>query len=290
MPKQNPNEVFANGDFDPKSIVNSVAKAFAVLQAFTHLEPELTLADVTKRTGLNKGTSFRFLNTLAGLGYLVRNPQDGRYRLSLKCVDLGLSAIARMDLRSLAEPLLRGLVSCGGTNAASIGMLDGTDIIFLHRIQTATIRLTVDIHVGMRLPAYCTSLGQAILAYLPDDQATDILNQTKRIQRTPQTLVSISDLKKRLIEVRNSGLAIHEQESTPGLRAIAAPIFGHSSSPIAAISLATLTTDGSSEAFLKLAKKPVLDAAEQLTRAIQAGGGMIANPSSRRFNDVQDLK
>src|SRR4051795_859381 len=91
-----------------KSVVQSLAKGFQVLTAFTSDEPELVLADVSRRASLDKGTTFRLLNTLVMLGYIERVEDTRRFRLSLKCLDLGFNAIARSELRTQARPILRG--------------------------------------------------------------------------------------------------------------------------------------------------------------------------------------
>ena len=98
------------GDLDPKNTVQSLAKGFRVLHAFTAEEPELKLADVARRAGLDNGTAFRLLETLVMLGYLERLPETKQYRLTLKPLELGFNAIARMDLRTIAQPELRSLV------------------------------------------------------------------------------------------------------------------------------------------------------------------------------------
>src|SRR3954451_13334960 len=95
---------------NPKNQVQSVAKAFAVLKAFGRDLPELTVAEVAGRAGLDRGTAFRLIHTLVGLGYLRPVPDGRRFRLTLKCLELGYSALAAGDLPSHATSLLRELV------------------------------------------------------------------------------------------------------------------------------------------------------------------------------------
>ena len=90
--------------------MQSLAKGFRVLHAFTAEEPELKLGEVARRAGLDNGTAFRLLETLVMLGYLERFPDTKQYRLTLKPLELGFNAIARMDLRTIAQPELRALV------------------------------------------------------------------------------------------------------------------------------------------------------------------------------------
>lgn len=95
---------------NPKNLVQSLAKGMRVLEAFTDREPELGLAEVARRAGLDNATAFRMLNTLVTLGYVRRQGNGRLFRLSLKVLDLGFNAIAHSDLRDIARPVLRTLV------------------------------------------------------------------------------------------------------------------------------------------------------------------------------------
>ena len=103
MPGKSTEPRSQTGEIDPKNTVQSLAKGFRVLQAFTAEEPELKLAEVARRAHLDNGTAFRLLETLVMLGYLERFPETKQYRLTLKPLDLGFNAIARMDLRTIAR-------------------------------------------------------------------------------------------------------------------------------------------------------------------------------------------
>ena len=134
----------ADANFDQKNLVRSVAKCFRVLEAFSGNQPELLLSEVARSAGLDNATAFRLLNTLVSLGYVEKVSDSRRFRLTLKCLDLGFNAIARMDMRSLAQPILRSLLAQGG-EAASIGVLDGGDAVFIERLQPGMTRLAVNI-------------------------------------------------------------------------------------------------------------------------------------------------
>ncbi len=117
-----------------KNTVKSVAKAFAVLKAFGPDSEELVIAEVARAAGIDNATAFRMLNTLVDLGYVERVGETKRFRLTLKCLDLGFNAIARSDIRSLGRPLLRSLVD-NHIEAASIGVLDAYEVVYIERIQ-----------------------------------------------------------------------------------------------------------------------------------------------------------
>ena len=254
-----------------KSTVQSLAKGFRVLQAFTADEPELVLADVARAAGLDNGTTFRLLNTLVGLGYLEKVSDTRRFRLTLKCLDLGFNAIARADLRSLARPLLRGLVS-ERIEAASLAVPDGADIVYVERVQAGFARLGVDVRIGSRAPAYSTAVGQAILAHLPRKTQVAVLEARPREQRTATTLTALDDLLARLDQVKSTGYALSDQENVGGLRVLAAAVVDADGVPVAGVSVATPAFAMPLDAFDAAARLPVLDAARRLSRAVQAAG------------------
>ena len=141
-----------------KNTVQSLAKGFKVLQAFTAQEAELTMAEVARKCGVDNATAFRFLNTLVDLGYVDKVDNTRRFRLSLKVLDLGFHAIAHSDLRTLARPILRSLV--GEVNeAASVAVLDGSDVMYAERVQAGLTQLGVDVRIGSRVPAYSSAVG-----------------------------------------------------------------------------------------------------------------------------------
>ncbi|WP_316171796.1 MULTISPECIES: IclR family transcriptional regulator [unclassified Bradyrhizobium] len=263
-----------------KSVVQSLAKGFQVLNAFTSEEPELVLADVARRAALDKGTTFRLLNTLVMLGYVEKVGDSRRFRLTLKCLDLGFNAIARSELRTQARPILRSLV--GEMNeAASLAVLDGSDIVYVERIQAGLVRLGVDVRIGSRAPVYSTAVGQAILSLLPVETQIEVLEAQPRIKRTETTITDLDALLQRLCEVKAAGYALSNQENAPGLCVLAAPVIDRDGIPLAAISIAAPTMRITADDFERLGVAPLLRAAAQLSRALEAMGGATATVAKR---------
>ncbi len=257
-------------DGDIKSTVLSLAKGFRVLELFTATEPELNLSEIAKRAKLDTGTAFRIIRTLVMLGYLEQAEGVKRYRLALKVIDLGFNAIARMDLHSLARPVLRSLVSpiC---EAASIGVLDGPDVIYIDRVQAGFSPLGITRGIGSRVPAYCTAVGHAILAFLPLEQRLKTLNMRTRTKLTPNSLVTIAEIEERLAAVRNLGYAISDQALVLGVRALAAPILDREGYALAALSVGSSSFTSSLEEFTSIADQ-VLQGAHTLSRSLSVSG------------------
>lgn len=260
-------------DIQDKNVVNSLAKGFRVLEAFTSEEPELVLADVARRADLDNGTTFRLLNTLVMLGYVEKVEDTRKFRLTLKCLDLGFNAIARSDLRTQARPILRGLV--GEMNeAASIGVLEGAEVVYIERMQAGLTRLGVDVRIGSRVPVHSTAIGHAIVGFLPREQQERILAAAPRRKMTERTLTGVKALLRRLKEVRARGYAVSDQENVTGLCVLAAPILDRDGFPVAGVSVAAPAFRMSAQAFEKAGAVPLLNAARRLSRGLNATGGV----------------
>ena len=254
-----------------RNTVQSVGKAFAVLHAFAAGKPELTITDVAALTGFDRGTAFRLIHTLVSLGYLAAVPGTRRFWLTLKCLELGYSALAAGGLRLQSRVVLQGLVP-GIADAASLGMLDGPDVVYLERVQVDLGRQGPDRPVGSRTGAYAAALGHAILAWQPPEQARHILQSGDRVPLSDRTLTDLDRLCERLQQVRGQGYAVSDGENAFGLRTVAAPILWSDGTARAAISLTVRTARQPLDAFVAEAVPPLLQASRALTEAVRMTG------------------
>jgi len=209
---------------NPKNRVASVGKAFAVLQSFSSEAFELTLSEIAATADLDRGTAFRLIQTLVELGYLQPVPQSRRFRLGIACLDLGYTVLSHGSLRPMVEPLLRGLVPDVG-DAASLGILDGGDVIYLARIGAGLDRHKMDRRPGTRIPAYSAALGHVMLAHLARDEQIARLESRPRVKLSERTLTDLDALLARLDQVKKKGHAVSDGENAYGLRTLATPIF-----------------------------------------------------------------
>ena len=221
---------------NPKNYVASVGKAFAVLKSFTSEAFELTLSEVAARADLDRGTAFRLIQTLIELGYLQAVPQSRRFRLGVACLDLGYTVLSHGSLRTIVEPLLRDLVPDAG-DAASLGILDGGDVIYLARVSAGLDRYKMDRRPGTRIPAYSAALGHAMLAHLQRDEQIARLESRPRVKLSERTLTDLDALLTRLDQVKKKGHAVSDGENAYGLRTLATPILGAQGLVIAGLSV-----------------------------------------------------
>jgi IclR family pca regulon transcriptional regulator len=218
----------------------SLERGLAILSAFKPATPELGISELARVLGLTRSTSHRYVATLARLGYLQQNPQSRKYRLGPRVLDLGFSAINSMELRQIAATHLQQLSDETG-HTVNMAILDGTDIVYIERCRSAQQgqrEIDLNLHVGSRLPAYCTSMGKVLLAGLPEAELDDVLDQVQFQQRGPNTLVERRALVEALAAVREAGIAVNNEELAYGLRSIAVPVRDNSGGVVAAINLA----------------------------------------------------
>jgi IclR family pca regulon transcriptional regulator len=260
----------ATGD-DPRDLVNSLSKGLRVLEAFSAERNEMTLSEVARAAGIDPGTAFRMLNTLVMLGYVARVPGSKRFRLTLKVVDLGFHAIGRSDLRELARPILRSLVD-EISEAASLGVLDGGDVLYVERVRAGLTRLGVDIRIGTLIPAASGIIGHAILAFLPAADRERILETPPRRSDAALQSLSKAELVRTLEGVRQRGYALQDSLFGNGLRVLAVPVLDGDGCPVAAISLAAPVVRMSMDEFRARSLEPVRAAAKQIALAVQASG------------------
>lgn len=252
-----------------KSSVQSLAKGLRILEIFTADDEPLTVTEIAERAELDPGTAFRMLNTLVALGYVTRS-EKRRYGLSLKVLDLGFNAIGRRDLRASVRPILRGLVG-ERIEAASFGVLEGPNVIYVERVRAGLTRLGVDIRVGSAMPAAINILGQAILAHLPEAD----LNQAMAKESTTAAaypVVSRARLLPQLKKIKAAGFAADSSLITAGLNVLSVPVCDDEGYPIAAVSVAAPGLICSSQDLREEALKQVRTAAREISKIMQISG------------------
>ncbi len=197
-----------------RSLVGRVA---AIMDAFDHQDPVLSLVELSRRSGLPKSTAHRLAEQLRAMGWLERDQRG--YRVGMRLFELGGLAAEPSLLRDPALPHLHELASRTGL-AVQLGVLDSDEVVYLERVIVGNYRLPT--RQGGRMPAYCTGLGKAMLAF--DDGASRLVLGADLPARASGTLSCAARLSDDLERVRTTGVAYDRQESYDGLGCVAAPI------------------------------------------------------------------
>ncbi|MET8979996.1 IclR family transcriptional regulator [Streptomyces sp. NPDC004539] len=243
------------------SFSQSLERGLLVLSSFSENRPVLGISELGREVGLNRSTTYRYVATLAKLGYLRQDPESRKYSLGPKVVDLGFAAINSMEITRVAGPFLQALSDETGYTV-SMAVLDGPDIVFVDRRRSSragAFALGLHLHVGSRLPAYCTSLGKVLLAHQEPAALRDLIDRTDLARRGPRTITAREQLMVALARVRRTGLAPNDEELAPGLRSLAAPVRDRSGAVVAAVNVAVHLTvrNASAESVMSRLEAPL---------------------------------
>lgn len=224
--------LYRGGDPD---FMTSLARGLHVIRAFSGVDRRLTIADVSRATGLTRAVVRRCLYTLRELGYAAT---DGRtYSLQPRILNLGYAYLSTAPIPVAAQPVLEELSEQLG-EATSVAVLDDGAVVYVARAATRRI-MAVTLGVGSRLPAYCTALGRVLLADMAPEQAAQELSKFELVAHTRFTVTSRRRIEEILAEVRAEGFAVNDQELEIGLRSIAVPVTNVVGTQVAAMNVST---------------------------------------------------
>src|SRR6266540_5109688 len=213
-------ETIAHFGDDP-DFVTALARGLAVLLALSDKKRRMSIAQISHRTGIPRAAARRSLHTLAKLGFVAADDAR-RYYLRPRVLSFSHAYLSASPLAVLAQPILDRLGE-SLREACSVGILDGDEIVYLARSASSRI-MSPALNVGRRLPAYCTSIGQVLLAHLPPHELTDYLSRVKFHPYTEHTLTSAEKVRDVLKSVRESGFAFASQQMEPRFCTIAVPV------------------------------------------------------------------
>src|SRR5436190_9981143 len=215
------------------SYVQSFARGLQVIRSFSAQAPQQTLSEVAQRTGLTRAGARRILLTLESLGYV--RCQGRQFSLAPRILDLGFAYLSSLPLWNLAEPVMERLVE-EVKESCSAAVLDGPEVVYVLRVPTHKI-MSINLGIGSRLPAYCTSMGRTLLAELDEPTLDALLREYPPARRTERTITDLPTLKRELATVRQQGWCLVNQELEEGLVSLSAPIRDRAGRAIAAMNI-----------------------------------------------------
>jgi DNA-binding IclR family transcriptional regulator len=212
-----------------------VERALAMLEAVAQ-EPEgLSNAEISRKLQIPKSSASYILRTLESRGYLNRDADSGKYRVGLKILSLSRGALSGIDVREVALPVMRHLMEKTSLTC-HLAILDGPDAVYIEKVEPTGF-LRVDTWVGRRMRVHATSVGKALVAYIPQERLEKILAQSGMEKRTAKTITTLPRLLKELEKVRAQGYAIDDEENNMGARCLGAPVFNQQGAIEAAVGL-----------------------------------------------------
>jgi IclR family acetate operon transcriptional repressor len=216
-----------------------VERTILILEAIGERTAGMTNSDISRRLNIPKSTASYILRTLEQRRYVTRDRSTGKYRLGLKLLALGRGVQIGHEIREVAGPVLKRLVEQSGLTA-HIAVLDHGEAVYIEKAE-ATGFIKLDTWVGRRMELHSTAVGKALAAFMaPSDFDAAISDQGLK-QKTARTLTTRSQLIGELRRVREAGYAVDDEENSPGVRCVAAPIFDAQARVCASVGLSGTT-------------------------------------------------
>jgi IclR family KDG regulon transcriptional repressor len=257
----------------PKSdyTIQTVSNALRVLQVFNE-EVELGVSELSRRLDLHKNNVFRLLATLESGGYVEQSSENDRYRLGVRCLELGQAYTRGHPLRDQARPVLRELVERLG-ETAHLGVLSDFEVAHLDGVQPNNLLLTAS-RVGQRLPVHCSALGKVLLGCSPpgflESYDRAVVGGPGLPAFTAATQVDRHKLFEELRTVAGQGWAIDLGECADGLHCAAAPVWDADGSLLGSISVSGPALRLSEAVLHERVLPAVMDSAQSLSRSFGA--------------------
>ena len=245
--------------------VQSFARGLSVIRAFGPQSRDMTLSEVAERTGLTRAGARRILLTLQHLGYVGVN--ERRFYLTPRILDLGYSYLSSMKLWDFAEPIMEELVEMVH-ESCSVSVLDGTDIVYVLRVPTRKI-MAINLSIGSRLPAYCTSMGRVLLGAMNDQELSSTLDNSSIQDLTKYTVTDVIRIKKIIADDRGKGWSLVNQELEEGLISLAVPLVDFSGRIMAAMNISGSVTRTSEPDLIKKVLPQLQATANKINAALR---------------------
>ena len=245
--------------------IQSLERAFAILEEVARNREGITLAELSKAVGLHNSTAFHLLKTMAQLGYLSQLRDSKRYRIGSRLFTLAAGALEENSLLALVTPVLETLTRETG-ETGHFAIRSGNDIVVIARTAGAGLLQMMDRTGGQR-PAHATALGKVLLSALNDGQIRQLLGREPLRRFTAKTIVERDALLREIEEVRRKGIAYDDGEFDAEIRCVAVPVHDFAGRLAGAV--------GISGAVWRLPLQSLQDKAQQVREAARLISGQL---------------
>lgn len=219
-----------------KRPIQSVERAFNVLELFDANQTELSIKEISAMLELPKSTVHGLVRTLHYRGYLSQNSSTQKYSLGLRLFELGSLVKIKSGIIKIALPYIHDLVA-KINETVHLVILDGHEALYIEKVE-GTQGLRMYSQVGKRAPLHCTGVGKGLLAFMDEEERDNILSSIPLKAFTEKTITNLPELIENLNGARENGYAVDDEEIEIGLKCIAAPIYNYNNDVMASISCA----------------------------------------------------
>lgn len=220
--------------------VQSIDRVFLIIEELSCYSRGLRLSELADKLDLHASTVHRLLNTLVVHGYVQKDTNTGKYRLTLRMFEIGSRIIGGSNIVSLTKPHLDRLADLTG-EAVHLVVPEGDEVIYLYKCDAATNMVRMGSTVGLHNPMYCTGVGKAILSCWSDEDVAALWTRAHIVKYTDNTIIDYEKMHQELEVIRRQHYSIDNEEHENGIKCIATPIVDIHNSPIAAISISAMS-------------------------------------------------
>jgi DNA-binding IclR family transcriptional regulator len=215
--------------------VQSLGRAFAILEEVARHREGIGLAELSKLVGLHNSTTFHLARTMVSLGYLRQEKDSKRYRVGRPLFALAASALDEIEMVNVATPILEELSRETGESSHFAVRMGDAVVVIARTSGPGAFQLTD--RVGVVRPAHCTALGKIILASLRPDQLTRFLDRVEMKPSTQKSITDVQVLLREIAEIRRTGRAFDDGEFNPEVRCVAVPVTDFTGQVIGALGI-----------------------------------------------------
>ena len=217
-------------------LTKSLSRALRILNAIAAAGRPLGVTDIARRVGVHKSSVYRLLRTMVEYNYLEQHETTSEYWLGTQLSRLGQLAALHLELPRIARPHVEQLAR-RTRETANLVKLDGELCIYLISVQTEHSIGMIARPAGATDAIYCTAVGKAMLAFMPERRAESILSRVEFVPRTKATLRTPEAVLAALPEVRARGYSVDNEENEENVRCVGSPVFDRRAEVIGAVSI-----------------------------------------------------
>jgi DNA-binding IclR family transcriptional regulator len=223
-------------DDEPQRVgVQSLGRAFGILEEVARHREGIGLAELSKLVGLHNSTTFHLAKTLVSLGYLRQSKDSKRYRIGRPLFALAASALDEIEMVNVATPVLEDLSRETGESSHFAVRMNDAVVVIARTSGPGAFQLTD--RVGVVRPAHCTALGKIILASLRPEQLERFLRRVELKPSTPKSITDVEMLLREITEIRRTGVAFDDGEFNLEVRCVAVPVTDFTGQVIGALGI-----------------------------------------------------
>lgn len=244
--------------------IGSLERGMKILEILAKRNETTSITELAKILNLDKSMVYRLLATLKARGYIEQDPETKKYMVGSKMVALSSRILGNNDIYFQGKPIMKKLLRETGETVHLAMLMDNQAVYIAQEVSTEVVNIYTEI--GQREPLYCTAVGKALVAFLPEEELDAIIQELDFAPCTAKTITSPQTFKVHCHEIRARGYTVDDEELHEGVRCIGAPVRGYDGIVLASLGISVPSTRLQMDRIHSLAKIVVRYAQEASAR------------------------